>query len=183
NFVGTISITPSGSGVSLPLFSTNVCRRWSFVPSKRSCKPISSASCSAQGFCVRNESGPHSITNGVSPSPSTYSVWILPPQRALCSSSTYGTPRFCSVHAALRPVMPPPTITTGLCSELRIISTRLHDYEYCTYIRQPPQSQPFSHRQNRLQLPGARFIPAFTGVGAHRDAPVIKSKWLLSAQK
>src|ERR1035441_5082133 len=70
--------------------------------------PIFSQRSAAQGFSVRNESGPASTRQ-----PSTRSVTSTPPRRGLDSNKTYSTSvpdwRFSSiVNAAERPEIPPP---------------------------------------------------------------------------
>src|SRR5881628_587 len=67
----------------------------------------------AHGFCDRKESGPPSMTK-----PPTRSVRILPPRRGAASTSVHwgglsrGAALSARPYAALRPAIPPPTIST-----------------------------------------------------------------------
>src|SRR2546427_11676746 len=67
----------------------------------------------AHGFCDRKESGPPSMTK-----PPTCSVRILPPRRGAASTNVHWgeLSRDAAIsarpYAALRPAIPPPTIST-----------------------------------------------------------------------
>src|SRR5438132_13143794 len=78
--VGTMNIKPSGIGTSLHFSRIYVLRSASFEPISWLPSPSSRQRSAAQGFSVRNESGPASTTH-----PSTRSVEITPPRRELDS--------------------------------------------------------------------------------------------------
>src|SRR5436309_1724477 len=111
--VGTPSANPSGSSSRRPFTYTYVLRRSWFVPITRSARPSRRHSSMAHGFCDRKESGPPSMTK-----PPTRSVRILPPRRGAASTSVHwgGLSRGAALsvrpYAALRPAIPPPTIST-----------------------------------------------------------------------